>query len=160
MITRKNDNWRAATALCLAVIAAMVSLSALAQTVIRSDFDHDSTGFRLDGAHLITSCGDCHSRGIFAGTLRNCSDCHDDGGIVSATSKPARHILTTEQCDSCHATRSFLPLARMDHNEVIGECVSCHNNVHARGKHAGHPPAGDQCNTCHLTVAFSPQVGF
>ncbi len=127
-----------------------------AQTAIRSDFDHDSTGFRLDGAHLVAQCGACHSRGIFEGTLRLCADCHEDGGTVVATAKPARHILSTQQCESCHATRSFLPLRRMDHIETVGDCVSCHDNQLAPGKPVDHPPASDQCDSCHLTVAFSP----
>ena len=128
------------------------------QTAIHSDFDHDSTSFPLDGAHAISSCGNCHSRGVFAGTGRECEDCHRKGGTVTATAKPARHILATERCENCHATRSFIPLRRMDHNEVVGTCVSCHNNQLARGKFAGHPPASDECDDCHLTVAFSPQV--
>ena len=132
------------------------SQATLGQTAIRSDFDHDSTGFRLDGAHLITNCGACHSRGIFEGTLRTCADCHEDGGTVIATTKPARHVLTTQQCEACHATRSFLPLQRMDHTEAVGDCVSCHNNQLAPGKPIDHPPASDQCDSCHLTVAFSP----
>lgn len=147
-----------AVALSTVLIVLLLSFSQAAwtQTAIRSDFDHDSTGFRLDGAHLITQCGACHSRGVFEGTLRNCADCHEDGGTVTATAKPARHILTTQQCEACHATRSFLPLQRMDHNETVGECAGCHDNQAARGKPVDHPPAGDQCDSCHLTVAFSP----
>ncbi|MEM7502406.1 MAG: hypothetical protein AAF417_10205 [Pseudomonadota bacterium] len=131
-----------------------------AQTSIRSDFDHDSTGFQLDGAHLVANCGTCHARGTFEGTLRQCADCHEDGTLVLATAKPARHVLTTDQCDACHATRSFVPLARMDHIETIGDCVSCHNNAIARGKQPDHPPAGDQCDDCHLTVTFTPAQFF
>jgi hypothetical protein len=126
------------------------------QTAIRSDFDHDSTSFPLDGAHAIASCGDCHRNGVFKGTGRECEDCHADGGLVAATAKPARHILASERCVSCHATRSFIPPNRMDHNEVLGECISCHNNQTALGKPINHIPAGDQCDTCHLTVVFSP----
>jgi hypothetical protein len=141
---------------CTLAVTVFIARLAFTQTSIRSDFDHDSTGFRLEGAHMIVSCGACHSRGIFAGTARNCADCHEDGGIVSATPKPARHILTTQQCDSCHAPRSFLPLHRMDHNETIGDCVSCHDNQTAIGKRVDHIPASDQCDSCHLTVAFRP----
>ena len=85
---------------------------------------------------------------------------HTNGGIVTATTKVARHIQTTQRCDACHATRSFVPLNRMDHNEVYGECVSCHDNQTAYGKPVDHPPAGDQCDSCHLTVAFSPVLRF
>ena len=149
-------------AIVLSVVVGAVALlaahSALSQSMIRSNFDHDSTGFRLEGAHMITGCGSCHSFGLFEGTLRECVDCHADGSTVVATAKPARHIQSTEQCEACHATRSFVPLARMDHVETVGECVSCHNNQIAPGKPVNHPPAGDQCDDCHLTVAFQPAV--
>jgi len=134
--------------------------TASSQTAIHSNFDHDSTSFRLDGAHVAADCGDCHRRGSFSSTLRECEYCHSQGGVVTATFKPARHIATTERCDSCHATRSFVPLERMDHNEAYGECVSCHNNNTALGKPVDHPPTGDQCESCHLTVAFSPVLRF
>lgn len=153
---------RRLTTYCVVFFSAAWLWSGLvfSQTAIHSDFDHDSTSFRLDGAHLITGCGDCHRAGNFAGTLRECEDCHTDGGVVTATTKVARHVQTTQRCDACHATRSFLPLNRMDHNEVYGECVSCHDNKTAFGKPVDHPPAGDQCDSCHLTVAFSPVMRF
>jgi hypothetical protein len=132
-----------------------IGADAFAQSTIRSDFDHDSTGFRLEGAHLATGCGDCHRKGIFEGTLRECEDCHRQGSTVTATAKPARHVLTSERCESCHAPRSFIPLVRMDHTEAFGECVSCHNNQVAPGKPIDHPPAGDNCEACHLTSTFS-----
>ena len=144
----------------IALLMLLAAGAAQAQTAIRSNFDHDSTGFRLEGAHLISNCGACHDKGIFVGTLRECQDCHKHGGSVTATPKPARHILASERCESCHAVRSFLPLRRMDHNEAIGPCASCHNNQVAPGKPVDHPPAGDQCEACHLTVAFSPVSRF
>ena len=136
----------------------MLPAMAGAQSTIRSDFDHDSTGFRLDGAHLASGCGDCHSRGVFDGTLRECEDCHSQGRLVTATPKPARHVLTSERCAACHATRSFIPLARMDHAEAFGDCVSCHNNQAVPGKPVDHPPAGDNCDACHLTSTFEVVV--
>ena len=140
------------------LVALLLPGFAGAQSTIRSDFDHDSTGFRLDGAHLASGCGDCHSRGIFEGTLRECEDCHTQGRIVTATPKPARHVLTSERCAACHATRSFVPLARMDHTEAFGDCVSCHNNQTVAGKPVDHPPAGDNCDACHLTSTFEVVV--
>ena len=142
------------------LVSIIWSATALSQTAIRSNFDHDSTGFRLDGAHVGAGCGDCHRRGNFASTLRECEYCHSQGGIVTATFQPARHINTTLRCDSCHSTRGFIPLERMDHNETYGECASCHDNNTAPGKPIDHPPASDQCQSCHLTVAFSPVVRF
>jgi len=145
------------TRACVKVFALLLAAVILpgtvaAQTAIHSNFDHDSTSFQLDGAHVAADCGDCHRRGSFASTLRECEYCHSQGGIVTATFKPARHINTTQRCDACHATRSFLPLQRMDHNETYGECISCHDNNTSYGKPVDHPPAGDQCENCHLTA--------
>ena len=147
-------------ALLVAAVCTLLAIfwsgTVLSQTAIRSNFDHDSTSFRLDGAHVATNCGDCHRRGNFASTLRQCEYCHTQGGIVTATFKPARHINTTQRCDACHSTRGFIPLERMDHNETYGDCVSCHDNNTAFGKPVDHPLTTDQCQGCHLTVGFSP----
>jgi len=153
----RHNSLLAAVFLLVSIIWSGVVLS---QTAIRSNFDHDSTSFPLDGAHVATGCGDCHRRGNFASTLSECEYCHTQGGIVTATFKPARHINTTQRCEACHATRSFIPLQRMNHNETYGECVSCHDNNTAPGKPVDHPPASDQCDSCHFTVAFSPVVRF
>ena len=146
--------------LVMLLAVTLVPLDSYGQTAIRSDFDHDSTGFRLDGAHVVATCGECHSKGIFEGTLRECEDCHRYGSTVTATAKPARHVLTSERCVACHATRSFLPLERMDHAEAFGECSSCHNNRAAEGKPPDHPPAGDNCDACHLTSTFQAVLRF
>jgi len=160
MSTRSLSSRRSLAAAVFTLVSVIWSGVALSQTAIRSNFDHDSTSFRLDGAHVAAGCGDCHRRGTFASTLRECEYCHSQGGIVTATFKPARHINTTQRCESCHSTRSFIPLERMDHNETYGACVSCHDNNTALGKPVDHPPASDQCQSCHLTVAFSPVVRF
>lgn len=141
----------------LLLLAAHVSM---AQAPIRSDFDHESTGFPLDGAHAIAGCGDCHQRGLFVGTPSRCQSCHSQGGFAQATAKPSLHILASDVCDACHATRSFVPVERMDHGEVVGACVNCHDNRIADGKPVDHPATGNDCGDCHMTVAFSPVLRF
>ena len=39
----------------------------------QQSFDHFSTGFELEGAHLNVSCDRCHTGGIFEGTTRSCA---------------------------------------------------------------------------------------
>ncbi len=128
---------------------------ALAQSPIVSDFDHDTTGFRIDGAHQIVQCGDCHNRGQFSGTPLDCEGCHSVGGRVSASPKPSFHMLTTTTCESCHTTYGWLPVRKVDHNEVIGQCASCHNNRVAIGKPVSHIPTTADCEGCHRTTLFS-----
>jgi hypothetical protein len=119
-------------------------------------FDHFTTAFRLDGAHQFATCESCHVDGLFAGAPLQCSGCHAQGARVRATSQPAQHMLTTELCDSCHRTTSWVPVVAVDHVEVFGTCVSCHDGGRALGKPPDHIPASDQCDDCHRTIAFSP----
>src|ERR1700738_3699529 len=81
----------------------------------RSQFDHLTTGFELTGRHRDLPCEECHANAIFKGTSRECSACHGLGASVRATTKPANHILSTEACDSCHATVAWIPAVNFDH---------------------------------------------
>ena len=128
---------------------------ALSQVSVSSNFDHFTTGFRLDGAHQLADCASCHVDGLFVGTPMRCVSCHDQGSRVRATAKPARHNLTTEQCDSCHRTSSWVPPARVDHFEVIGSCFSCHDNRRALGKQPDHIAAPNTCEDCHNVRTFA-----
>ena len=124
--------------------------------VQRSSFDHLTTGYELRGAHRDLACEYCHVQGVFKGTPRNCEGCHAIGGRISATSKPPKHILTSDRCELCHAIYNFTPVYRMDHTAAKGSCVSCHNNISAIGKAATHIPSDNNCTACHTTVAFVP----
>jgi hypothetical protein len=84
----------------------------------------------------------------------NCSTCHSGSYVaVNALSKPATHIPTTAQCDSCH-TRGFATWspAAMNHGTRT-DCTTCHNGAYiaanAQMKTATHIPTTAQCGTCH-----------
>ncbi|MEM7282808.1 MAG: hypothetical protein AAF438_14395 [Pseudomonadota bacterium] len=126
------------------------------QSIIRSNFDHDTTTFRLEGAHVVVSCSTCHNRGVFSGAPLQCSGCHSPGRRIATTFQPARHILTSQQCDSCHRSDGWVPVQRVDHMEVTGTCFSCHNNRIAPGKPFNHLPTTDVCEDCHRSVAWTP----
>jgi hypothetical protein len=38
----------------------------------------------------------------------------------------------------------------VDHNEVLGTCVSCHDNNSAPGMPGDHPTTTDNCGACHV----------
>lgn len=79
--------------------------------------------------------------------IGTCVSCHDN---VMATGKPGNHLSTSDLCDACHNTLTWLPtISPLDHSEVIGTCVSCHNGVVATGKPASHPATTDICEACH-----------
>ena len=90
----------------------------------------------------------------------NCATCHS-GAYVSANAlaKPAIHVSTTAQCDTCHNTSSFKG-AVFNHAlvspPVAGRCSSCHG-VTAKAKPGTHIPTTAQCDTCHKnTATFAP----
>jgi len=80
-----------------------------------------------------------------------CIDCHN--GII-ATGKSAAHIISTDNCESCHIISAWVPAVRVDHTETIGNCGECHNGIIAMGKASTHPPTTNACVTCHSTISF------
>jgi hypothetical protein len=149
------SNWRAIfVAATASLLATVIVGTATSQTAITSQFDHFTTGFRLDGAHEFGECASCHIDGMFVGTPTNCVGCHTNAARVRATAKPPTHNVVTERCEACHRTTTWAPVIRVDHFEVLGSCYSCHNNQRAIGKPVNHIPAGNQCDACHNTRAF------
>ena len=135
---------------------------AVAQTPEPVPFDHLSTGFALMDAHARASCESCHQGGVLKGTPRTCDGCHVAGRRLSAgnTVMPPTHLPTTQSCDACHNSASFIG-ARFRHIGVMpGSCVSCHNGVVTDGKTASHVPTTASCDSCHRSTAWLPARGF
>ena len=100
-------------------------------------FDHDLTGYALEGNHAIIDCKECHQpdnisdveirkrEGTFLGLEKACLDCHDDF-----------HQQTLgNDCIQCHNFDSFDPATKFDHNDadfklkgahVSVDCIECH----------------------------------
>lgn len=125
-----------------------------AQSAARSEFDHLTTGWPLDGEHRNADCERCHVAGIFKGTPRECFACHSRGGLIRSTAPPLTHIRSTQQCQDCHNEASWAAVWKVDHTQVLGSCGSCHNGVTATGKTPDHPPASNQCDLCHRTTTW------
>ena len=156
--SRYSESRRAMQRLLFVAIlgTTLVSSHAPAQTSQGSNFDHFTTGFRLDGAHQYVNCESCHTEGMFVGTPTRCEGCHTNASRIRATVKPPVHPLTTDHCDACHRTFSWVPIERMDHLETFGTCFSCHNGSEAMGKPVNHIPATDMCEDCHREITWSP----
>ena len=137
----------------LLLLTAMVFV---AQSVSAAEpFNHDTTGFLLNGAHTRVRCETCHVHGIFKGTPLRCQGCHGASATIALTKKGPNHFYTIAACDDCHTEFNWVN-ARMDHTVVTGTCVSCHNGVLATGKSANHVQSSNQCDDCHITIAWSP----
>ncbi|HEX8778661.1 MAG TPA: hypothetical protein VF738_11145, partial [Rhodanobacter sp.] len=82
-----------------------------------------------------------------------CVSCHS---AANGSGKPASHIATSNNCRSCHTTLAWLPVATVDHSQVVGTCLSCHNGVLATGKPTSHVATTAGCDRCHTTNAWLP----
>lgn len=142
--------------LLLVLLGAALFGTVQAQSIFDSDFDHFKTGWPLEGSHRNVDCSSCHIGGIFQGTSRECSDCHALAGLVRATPLPPDHLPTGEQCQDCHLETTWSPVYRVDHFQLQGECIACHNNGIAPGKPPQHIQSGDNCEACHSTYAWVP----
>ncbi len=150
-------------------------------------FDHDSTRYRLSGAHRSVDCGGCHpSRAVsgvtatkvFAGIrFQNCSDCHRDPHQGSMN----------QACRKCHSTSGWGRIDKsrfeggFDHSSTgfalagahaVTSCNSCHGPG-AAGRPSGvslsfnggssrrrYPkPVATDCTSCHLDHHGSPFEG-
>ncbi len=135
---------------------------------------HGSTALGKSATHLPTSssCDVCHTNYVafapakmnHAGTggppaALNCSTCHSGTYLsINAQVKPATHVTTVAQCDTCHNSTSTWATRTYVHDATaVGKCSSCHNGTTALSKPTTHIPTSAQCDTCHKNFAsFRP----
>ncbi|MCP4573839.1 MAG: hypothetical protein GY838_15890 [bacterium] len=144
-------------------------------------FDHDGTGFPLEGAHVGAACRDCHREPVFAHVGTACADCHTDAhrgrlGIDCAachtsndwvdptearrahdgTRMPLVGAHARVDCDACHTG----PVA----GEYVGtqtDCYACHRPDYEATTDPGHLGAGfgTDCERCHGVFAATWGAG-
>jgi hypothetical protein len=141
-----------------AVLIALAPISGALAAQTRSNFDHLTTGFELLGQHRNLPCEACHANAIFKGTPTACGACHGIGTAIRATAKPANHILSTDQCQSCHTPWAWNPAVDFDHTQARGSCSTCHNGVQAQGKPPTHIITDLECDACHNTLNWGGAV--
>jgi hypothetical protein len=109
-------------------------------------FDHNTSAFKLTGAHINVQCNECHINGVFKGTPKTCGSCH---------AKDDHHNgRFGTDCGACHSTNAWKP-ATFDHNLSAFKLTGAHANLacsrcHSKG-FAGTPTA---CAACHADPAF------
>ncbi len=126
-------------------------------------FDHNLTGYNLEGKHEVVDCRKCHKpdniksidlkkkKNTFLGLDKKCLSCHSDYH---------QNTLTTNDCKKCHDMEAFKPASKFDHNlteyKLIGkhitvDCKECHKTEIKSGKEFqkfnGIP--FDDCKSCH-----------
>ena len=111
----------------------------------RARFDHDTTAFRLLGAHEPVDCTACHagvqSLAGFRTAPVECVGCHrkDD---------EHKGRFGTD-CKTCHTVKAWKP-ATFDHR-AGSDCITCHRKD---DEHKGR--FGTDCGTCHSVKAWKP----
>jgi hypothetical protein len=128
-------------------------------------FNHDLTGYELEGAHESVDCKKCHSpdnihqaefkkrKNTFLGLDQECLSCHED-----------YHQNTLDKdCLSCHDMQEFKTAPRFDHADTKFPLRGQHQKVDCRECHAETTKnnkefqvfAGvefDHCTSCHEDV--------
>jgi len=167
-MSKKNFGFRSKIAIRVSNLVSLfrfftlISLLSVSQwSLAASDitaFEHVTTGFNLTGAHIAVQCETCHIQDIFKGTPSDCISCHTAGNGRGSTSKPANHILTTEQCSICHQTTVWSDATFSHLNLAPGYCSTCHNGTNASGQPKGHVPTNGSCDNCHKISTWSGAV--
>jgi hypothetical protein len=113
-------------------------------------FDHNTTNFPLQGAHLTADCLDCHASG-YAGTPTECAACHTTDYNQTTNPNHAAAQFPTD-CATCHSESGWIP-STFDHNaiypftgthiQIADDCNACHN-----GNYTNTP---NTCAGCHTT---------
>lgn len=97
----------------------------------KTSFDHDLTGYKLEGKHKVMKCADCHQlknieqtslqkrERTFLGLEQRCLSCHED---YHQKTLPA-------DCASCHGFDSFKPAAKFDHQQTAFTLKGKHQQV-------------------------------
>ena len=133
-------------------------------------YNHDTTGFPLEGMHKKTDCKACHKSLLFKETKNTCVACHTDVHGMTVGNDCARcHTAKTWLVDNLpelheqngfplkggHRILACVDCHKSDNNlkfERIGnECISCHQKDYANTKEPNHLSSGfsTNCITCH-----------
>jgi len=141
----------------------------------------DHHWYVLDGKHLSTSCGSCHtgSPATYSGTPTTCAGCHRPA--YEASMNPPHPGLLPDTCDSCHSKNGWTPATVVEHpwfllegkhattpcaschsgtpHQYVGlatTCVGCHLADFQRSTFPGHSSFPQTCQDCHSSQGWSP----
>lgn len=146
-------------------------------------FNHDRTGFTLEGRHHEVTCKACHRTSTFSepvpracsgchrdphlGRLgQRCQDCHDPRSFAAPAFGPEAHRRTSfpltgrhalVACEECHGDRRDRGFQRPS-----PRCAGCHQADLARATGGtaavdhGQPGFPTECRSCHSTWRFGP----
>ncbi|MDD3080003.1 MAG: cytochrome C [Paludibacter sp.] len=127
-------------------------------------FDHDKTGFKLEGAHAKEKCNACHypkdekgvKNQIFNGLSQKCSACHKDNHVGQFA------VNGQTDCTRCHGVDDWHN-SKFDHNtsrfKIDGQhvgvkCEACHKTViNKKGTYVEYKFDNIGCSRCHKDLS-------
>jgi hypothetical protein len=145
-----------------------------------SSFDHSRTTFPLTGAHIATSCAQCHVNNNYTTLPTDCYSCHKADYTGANNPNHASAGFPTN-CTLCHNTTSWTN-ATFDHSKTAfpltgahisvpcsqchinnnytslpTDCYNCHKADFNRTNNPNHPAAGfpTNCTICHNTSSWN-----
>ncbi|MFB6343096.1 hypothetical protein ACE1ET_15315 [Saccharicrinis sp. FJH62] len=128
-------------------------------------FDHNLTGYKLEGAHADQDCEACHKKEFiqdkeikkktmtYLGLVQECLACHKD----------FHRETLSDNCLECHNYEKFRPAPGFNHNETDFvlkgkhqqvDCIECHKDEIIDGEEFQHFANVDHsnCTSCHEDV--------
>lgn len=110
-------------------------------------FNHDTTGFVLEGRHSETSCISCHETLVFSEATGECINCHTD----------VHNMSVGDDCRRCHTSENWLVDNIPELHEQNGfplfgahdmiSCMECHGSQLS----LQWTRIGNQCADCHMS---------
>lgn len=119
------------------------------------NFDHNKTGFKLEGKHQNVACKSCHKIKFTTPlNFKHCPDCHTD-----YHNKQFAKNGVSPDCSTCHNVKSFTEFSYTieQHNagvfplngaHVATPCFACHK----KEEKWKFKQIGKTCNDCHLDI--------
>lgn len=133
----------------------------------QKNFDHNRTGFKLEGGHKGVECAECHTQKRtkkkirqneirFFGTSDSCKSCHMDDDIHFFKGKFAK-----VECSTCHNVVDWKQAKEFDHKKETGYAlIGTHSKISCEKCHAPKGKASakydfpelktKKCLTCHV----------
>jgi len=128
------------------------------------NFDHNSTGYTLDGKHVEVKCFQCHTktrekRGVrpqdpvYFGLSTSCVACHKKQDVHAFKDEWAK-----KDCNQCHVTSSWTKDIHFSHSqETHFELLGQHSHLNCAECHVTYKK-NLNCAQCHGGKVFDPKI--
>lgn len=112
-------------------------------------FNHSTTGFVLQGAHINVQCIQCHTTKKFTGTATDCFTCHQPD-FNRALSPNHQLGKLSHDCLTCHTLNGWRPSV-FQHSKTNFQLIGAHQSVDCASCHTNNRFVGlpNDCYTCH-----------